>query len=111
MTLSDDQIDRYARHIILKEIGGDGQQKLLSAHVALIGAGGIGSPAIQYLAAAGVGRLTDDLDAITSRSLNARDDPDWHASRLEQWPLFDVRLDVGGDRKSEIAERNVEITA
>ncbi|MGH6782229.1 MAG: HesA/MoeB/ThiF family protein [Sphingomonadaceae bacterium] len=58
MALSDTQLDRYARHIILKEIGGQGQEKLLSAHVALIGAGGIGSPAIQYLAAAGVGRLT-----------------------------------------------------
>ena len=41
MTLSDSQLDRYARHIILKEIGGEGQQKLLGAHVALIGAGGM----------------------------------------------------------------------
>lgn len=58
MTLTDAQLDRYARHIVLKEIGGAGQSRLLSAHVAIIGAGGIGSPAIQYLAAAGVGRLT-----------------------------------------------------
>lgn len=58
MILSDDQLDRFARHIVLKEIGGQGQQKLLAASVTLIGAGGIGSPAIQYLAAAGVGRLT-----------------------------------------------------
>jgi adenylyltransferase/sulfurtransferase len=56
--LRDDQLDRYARHIVLKEIGGEGQAKLLAAHVVLVGAGGIGSPAIQYLAAAGVGRLT-----------------------------------------------------
>jgi adenylyltransferase/sulfurtransferase len=56
--VKDAQLDRYARHIILKEIGGVGQQRLLDAHVALIGAGGIGGPAIQYLAAAGVGRLT-----------------------------------------------------
>jgi adenylyltransferase/sulfurtransferase len=56
--LRDDQLDRYARHIVLKEIGGEGQGKLLAAHVVLVGAGGIGSPAIQYLAAAGVGRLT-----------------------------------------------------
>ena len=55
--LSDAQLDRYARHIVLKEIGGHGQQQLLAASVTLIGAGGIGSPAIQYLAAAGVGRL------------------------------------------------------
>ena len=58
MTLRDDQLERYARHIVLKEIGGEGQRRLLDAHVAVIGAGGIGSPVIQYLAAAGVGRLT-----------------------------------------------------
>ena len=57
MSLSDTQLDRYARHIILKEIGGAGQQALLRARVTLIGAGGIGSPAIQYLAAAGIGTL------------------------------------------------------
>jgi adenylyltransferase/sulfurtransferase len=55
--LSDAQLDRYARHIVLKEIGGEGQKKLLAASVAVIGAGGIGSPAIQFLAAAGVGAL------------------------------------------------------
>lgn len=67
--LSDAQLDRYARHIILKEIGGDGQRRLLGAHIALIGAGGIGAPAIQYLAAAGVGRLTvidDDEVALSN---------------------------------------------
>lgn len=66
--LSDAQLDRYARHIILKEIGGSGQMRLLDAHVALIGAGGIGAPAIQYLAAAGVGRLTIVDDDIVSLS-------------------------------------------
>ncbi|HEY7810818.1 MAG TPA: HesA/MoeB/ThiF family protein [Allosphingosinicella sp.] len=62
MSLSDEELDRYARHIVLKEIGGAGQNKLRSATVAVIGAGGIGSPAIQYLAAAGVGglRIIDD---------------------------------------------------
>ena len=58
MILTDDQLDRYARHIVLREIGGEGQRRLLAAKVALIGAGGIGSAAIQYLAAAGVGLLT-----------------------------------------------------
>ena len=57
MTLSDAQLERYARHIVLREIGGTGQVRLLQATVAVIGAGGIGSPALQYLAAAGVGRL------------------------------------------------------
>jgi molybdopterin-synthase adenylyltransferase len=62
VTLSDDQLDRYARHIVLKEIGGEGQRRLLDSTVAIVGAGGIGSPAIQYLAAAGVGtlRVIDD---------------------------------------------------
>lgn len=58
MTLSDGQLDRYARNIILKEIGGSGQRQLLAAKVAVIGAGGIGSPCILYLAAAGVGTIT-----------------------------------------------------
>ena len=67
--MNDQQLDRYARHIILKEIGGAGQQRLLESHVALVGAGGIGAPAIQYLAAAGVGRLTlidDDVVALSN---------------------------------------------
>ncbi len=68
MSLSDEQLDRYARHIVLKEIGGAGQIGLLSAHILIIGAGGIGCPAIQYLAAAGVGRLSVIDDDIVSRS-------------------------------------------
>lgn len=58
MTLSDVQLDRYARHIVLRDIGGPGQARLLDSHVLLIGAGGIGCPAIQYLAAAGVGTIS-----------------------------------------------------
>ena len=57
IALSDAQLERYARHIVLKEIGGEGQRRLLAATVAIVGAGGIGAPAIQYLAAAGVGTL------------------------------------------------------
>lgn len=56
--LTDAQLDRYARHIVLREVGGAGQMRLLAAHVVVIGAGGIGSPALHYLAAAGIGRLT-----------------------------------------------------
>ena len=57
MGLSDQQIERYQRHILLKEIGGPGQQKLTDAKVALIGMGGLGNPVAQYLAAAGIGKL------------------------------------------------------
>lgn len=57
MTLTDDQIERYARHLILKEVGGPGQQKLLKSKVLVIGAGGLGSPLLMYLAAAGIGTL------------------------------------------------------
>ncbi len=70
MTLTDAQLDRYARHIVLKEIGGPGQARLLASTVALIGAGGIGSPALLYLAAAGVGRLRlIDDDAVSLDNL------------------------------------------
>ena len=58
MTLSDDELERYARHIVLPQVGGVGQRKLKSASVAVIGAGGIGSAVIPALAGAGVGRLT-----------------------------------------------------
>ncbi|ADE36233.1 HesA/MoeB/ThiF family protein [Methanohalophilus mahii] len=54
---TEEQIKRYSRHIILQEVGGEGQQKLLSSKVLCIGAGGLGSPIIQYLAAAGVGTI------------------------------------------------------
>jgi molybdopterin/thiamine biosynthesis adenylyltransferase len=57
MSLSADETRRYARHLVLKDIGGVGQQKLKAARVAVIGAGGLGSPVIAYLAAAGVGTI------------------------------------------------------
>lgn len=70
MTLTDDQLDRYARHIVLREIGGAGQARLLSASVAVVGAGGIGCPAVAYLAAAGVGTIrVIDPDAVSLSNL------------------------------------------
>ncbi|HHT9135342.1 MAG TPA: molybdopterin-synthase adenylyltransferase MoeB [Candidatus Avalokitesvara rifleensis] len=66
MDFSEEQIKRYSRHIILSEVGGRGQKKLLNSKVFLVGAGGLGSPAAFYLAAAGVGKLgivdNDDVD-------------------------------------------------
>lgn len=94
LPLSDAQLDRYARHIILPEIGGEGQRRLLKAEVVVVGAGGIGSPAIQYLAAAGIGLLTiidDDFVDLTN---------------LQRQTLFDT-ADIG-QPKTRVAKRRVE---
>ena len=69
MTLSSEEIERYARHIVLRGVGGPGQNKLKAARVLTIGAGGLGSPLLQYLAAAGVGTIgivDDDLVSLSN---------------------------------------------
>lgn len=68
MAFPPDRLVRFARHIVLPEIGGAGQVALAGAHVVLVGIGGIGSPALQYLAAAGVGRLTLIDDDVVEES-------------------------------------------
>ena len=64
MALSDDELDRYARHLVLREIGGVGQAKIRAAKVLIVGAGGLGSPVALYLAAAGVGVIAGEDDAF-----------------------------------------------
>ena len=72
MAFTNDQLERYSRHIILKEVGAKGQKKLLNAKVLIIGAGGLGAPAALYLAAAGVGTIgivdADEVDLSNLQS-------------------------------------------
>lgn len=86
-----DRLDRFARHIILPEIGGAGQMRLAASHVLLIGAGGIGSPALQYLAAAGIGQITIVDDDIVE------------ASNLQRQTLF-AADDVGRSKADAAGE-------
>jgi adenylyltransferase/sulfurtransferase len=70
MALSDDELERYARHIVLREVGGPGQARLAAARVLVVGAGGLGSPVILYLAAAGVGTIgIVDFDHVALSNL------------------------------------------
>mgnify|MGYP003576221751 CR=1 FL=1 len=67
--MTDDQLLRYSRHILLDEIGIEGQERLLGSHALVVGAGGLGSPVVLYLATAGVGRITlvdDDVVDLTN---------------------------------------------
>ncbi len=69
MSLSSEEIERYARHLVLRDIGGPGQQRLKKARVLVVGAGGLGAPLLQYLAAAGVGVIgvvDDDRVALSN---------------------------------------------
>jgi molybdopterin/thiamine biosynthesis adenylyltransferase len=87
--MTDEELDRYARHIVLREVGGAGQQRLKAARVAVVGAGGIGSAVIPALAGAGVGKLTIiDGDTV-------------ELSNLQRQPLY--RTDQVGGGKAELA--------
>lgn len=82
MEFTEEQIKRYSRHIILKEVGGAGQKKLMDAKVLVVGAGGLGSPSAYYLAAAGIGVLgildfdIVDLSNLQRQILHTTDDID-----------------------------------
>jgi molybdopterin/thiamine biosynthesis adenylyltransferase len=82
MSLSPARLERFARHIVLPEVGGAGQVRLAGARVAVIGLGGIGSPALQYLAASGIGRLALVDDDVVD------------VSNLQRQTIFTTR-DVG----------------
>jgi adenylyltransferase/sulfurtransferase len=87
--LNDDELERYARHIVLPQVGGVGQRRLKAAKVAVVGAGGIGSAVIPVLAGAGVGKLTIIDDDVVDRS------------NLQRQPIF--RNDQIGQAKSVLA--------
>jgi molybdopterin/thiamine biosynthesis adenylyltransferase len=98
MSFSDEEVDRYARHLVLREIGGAGQQALKRAKVLIVGAGGLGAPAALYLTAAGVGRI-------------GLADPDTVAlSNLQRQILYDG-ADVGRAKVEAAAERLVALNA
>ena len=102
MSLAPDRLDRFARHIVLPELGGAGQVALSAAHVAIVGLGGIGSPALQYLAAAGIGTLTlIDRDVVDASNLQRQtiyreaDVGKFKAERAAEWvSKFDGALKV-----------------
>ena len=91
MALSDEELDRYARHIVLPQIGGAGQLRLQAARIAVVGAGGIGSGAIPALIGAGVGQLT------------IIDDDRVELSNLQRQPIYGS--DQVGERKVDLAAR------
>lgn len=98
--LSADELERYARHIVLPEIGGPGQQKLKRARVLVIGAGGLGAPVLEYLAAAGVG------------TLGIVDDDHVSLSNLQRQVIHDTQsigLSKGDSAKAAIARINPHV--
>ncbi|MGZ3171977.1 MAG: HesA/MoeB/ThiF family protein [Croceibacterium sp.] len=117
MALSRDRLDRFARHIVLPEIGGAGQAALAQAKVVLIGLGGIGSPALQYLAGAGIGRLAlvddDNVDRTNLQRQTIFDETGIGRAKAELAAVwvngFDEMLDarpfttrIGADNAAEI---------
>lgn len=92
MDLTEEQIERYSRHIILDKVGGAGQEKLLNSSILIIGAGGLGSPAALYLGAAGIGRIgLIDADKVDITNL--------------QRQVIHHTADVGVDKVTSAADK------
>ncbi|MCE3288102.1 MAG: moeB [Caulobacter sp.] len=91
MAFSEGEVERYARHLVLREVGGPGQQRLKAARVLIVGAGGLGAPAALYLAAAGIGRITLSDDDVVS------------LSNLQRQVLF-ATADVGRSKTAAAVE-------
>lgn len=119
MSLPPERLNRFARHIVLPEVGGVGQVALAKAHVVMIGCGGIGSPALQYLAGAGIGKLTlvdgDTVDETNLQRQTVFTPADIGRSKAEaaaEWvSRFDGALEaraivgrIGGDNAARILE-------
>ena len=106
--MTPEQIERYKRHFLVKEIGGQGQKKLLDAHVLIVGAGALGGVAARILAASGVGRLTifddDKVDVSNLQrqtQFSSRDVGDWKVAALFRGLSSlnpDIRIDVVQER-------------
>lgn len=134
MSLTPSEIERYKRHLVLKEVGGQGQARLKDARVLIVGAGGLGSPVVMYLAAAGVGTIgvidddTVSLDNLqrqiahvtdrvgqlkvesareTAASLNPHVNVEMHAERLTATNALDIisRYDIVADGSDNFATR------
>src|SRR5579859_1699157 len=98
MVFKDAEIERYARHLVLREVGGPGQQKLKAARVLIVGVGGLGSPTALYLAAAGVGTLIlVDPDAVD-------------ASNLQRQILYS-EADIGRPKAEAAADRLAQLNS
>jgi molybdopterin/thiamine biosynthesis adenylyltransferase len=134
MSLTTEEIERYKRHLVLRDVGGQGQQKLKAARVLVIGAGGLGSPVITYLAAAGVGTIgviDDDVVSLSNlqrqivhdteqvgqlkvdsaaacvRRLNPHVKVETHATRIDARNALDIigRYDIVADGSDNFSTR------
>ena len=108
--MNDNQLLRYSRHILLDEIGIEGQEKFLTAHALIIGAGGLGSPAAYYLASAGIGRITlvdndtVDLTNLQRQILHTTERIGWPKAESGRETLMQINPEIDVVALAERAE-------